>query len=555
MLRFGFVALAVFIGFLLPVVDCNGQDQVPAIRTMSFNIRYGTANDGINRWDVRKEFLIETIQAYSPDLLGTQETLASQRDYLYEKLHGYGVVGVGRDDGKLKGEMAALFYRTDRFEELEQGHFWLSPTPLEVGSKGWDAALPRIASWVKLRDRRDPNASPILFLNAHLDHQGKMARAESTSLIRSKLQELGRECRWIITGDFNADPNDSPYANLFGQKEIDGRNIRDTYRMFRSVVEQAEGTFSSFVESNRNGSRIDWIGCTDEFDVRVAGIDRTARDGRTPSDHFPVFATLRPRSSSSTYSASASSTSSSSTDLRILTYNIHHGEGTDGKTSLERIAKVIRDADADLVALQEVDQGVSRSGSVSQMEAIAAMTGYYAVFAKAIDFGGGEYGQAILSRWPIADKKTIELTQREGRENRIAISADVLSEFGKLRFVGTHFEHAQADLRQAQALFLAKQLESELSGSNSPELCVLAGDLNDTPESMTLAQFQDWHRDPAVNNAGDSLASFPSSAPQTRIDYVMLPPSTPWILQACEVIPEEIASDHRPVLTVIRRKQ
>jgi len=514
MLRFGFVALAVFIGFLLPVVDCNGQDQVPAIRTMSFNIRYGTANDGINRWDLRKEFLIETIQAYSPDLLGTQETLASQRDYLYEKLHGYGVVGVGRDDGKLKGEMAALFYRTDRFEELEQGHFLLSPTPLEVGSKGWDAALPRIASWVKLRDRRDPNASPILFLNAHLDHQGKTARAESTSLIRSKLQELGRECRWIITGDFNADPNDSPYANLFGQKEIDRRNIRDTYRTFRSVVEQAEGTFSSFVESNRNGSRIDWIGCTDEFDVRVAGIDRTARDGRTPSDHFPVFATLRPRSSSS-----------------------------------------FRDADADLVALQAVDQGVSRSGSVSQMEAIAAMTGYYAVFAKAIDFGGGEYGQAILSRWPIADKKTIELTQREGRENRIAISADVLSEFGKLRFVGTHFEHAQADLRQAQALFLAKQLESELSGSNSPELCVLAGDLNDTPESMTLAQFQDWHRDPAVNNAGDSLASFPSSAPQTRIDYVMLAPSTPWILQACEVIPEEIASDHRPVLAVIRRKQ
>lgn len=542
MLRFGFIALALFIGLLLPCVNCDGKDQVPAIRTMSFNIRYGTANDGINRWDLRKEFLIETIRAYSPDLLGTQETLASQRDYLSESLPGYGAVGVGRDDGKLKGEMAALFYRTDRFEEIEQGHFWLSTTPLEVGSKGWDAALPRIATWVKLRDRRDPNATPILFLNAHLDHQGKTARAESTSLIRRKLQELGRECRWIITGDFNADPNESPYANLFGHKEIDGRNIRDTHRAFRPTIEQAEGTFSSFVESNRNGSRIDWIGCTDEFDVRVAGIDRTARDGRTPSDHFPVFATLRPRSSTS------------STDLRILTYNIHHGEGTDGKTSLERIAKVIRDADPDLVALQEVDQGVSRSGSVAQMEAIAAMTGYYGVFAKAIDFGGGEYGQAILSRWPIAEQKTIELTRREGRENRIALSADVLSEFGKLRFVGTHFEHAQADLRQAQASFLAKQLESELTGATSVDLCVLAGDLNDTPESLTLAEFKDWHRDPAVNNAGKSLASFPSSGPETRIDYVMLAPSTPWILQACEVVPEEVASDHRPVLTVIRRK-
>ena len=97
MLRFGFIALALFIGLLLPCVNCNGQDQVPAIRTMSFNIRYGTANDGINRWDLRKEFLIETIQAYSPDLLGTQETLASQRDYLSESLPGYGAVGVGQD--------------------------------------------------------------------------------------------------------------------------------------------------------------------------------------------------------------------------------------------------------------------------------------------------------------------------------------------------------------------------------------------------------------------------------------------------------------------------
>ena len=541
--RFGLMELAVVTSFLLPCVNCIAHDQVPAIRTMSFNIRYGTANDGINRWDLRKDFLIETIQAYSPDLLGTQETLASQRDYLSETLQGYGAVGVGRDDGHLKGEMAALFYRSDRFEELEQGHFWLSPTPLEVGSKGWDAALPRIATWVTLRDRRDPNANPILFLNAHLDNQGHTARAQSTSLIRSKLQELGKEYRWIITGDFNADPKDPPYANLFGHKEIDGRNIRDTHRTFKPAIEQAEGTFSSFVENNRNGSRIDWIGCTEEFDVRVAGIDRTARNGRTPSDHFPVFATLRPRSSSS------------STDLRILTYNIHHGEGTDGKTSLERIAKVLRDADPDLVALQEVDQGVTRSGSVAQMEAIAAMTGYYAVFAKAIDFGGGDYGQAILSRWPITGKNTIELTHREGRESRIALSVDVLSEFGKLRIVGTHFEHAQADLRQAQAAFLAKQLESELAGANDPELCVLAGDLNDTPESLTLAHFKEWRRDPAVSNAGNSLASFPSSAPETRIDYLLLAPSTPWSLHSCEVIPEAIASDHRPVVAVIRRKE
>ena len=132
------------------------QDLASTIRVMSFNIRYGTANDGVNRWDLRKEFLVETIQVYSPDLLGTQETLAGQRDFLEATLSGYGVVGVGRDDGQAKGEMAALFYRKARFEEVKHGHFWLSETPEKVGSKGWDAALPRISSCVLLKDLSDP---------------------------------------------------------------------------------------------------------------------------------------------------------------------------------------------------------------------------------------------------------------------------------------------------------------------------------------------------------------------------------------------------------------
>ena len=150
--------------------SCLGQ-SVDLVRVMSFNIRYGTANDGINRWDLRKEFLVETIRNFDPDLLGTQETLASQKDYLAQAFPQYEAVAAGRDDGKLAGEMAALFYRRDRFEPIEQGHFWLSQSPATVGSKGWDAALPRVATWVKLKDLRSPDAKPILFLNAHLDHK------------------------------------------------------------------------------------------------------------------------------------------------------------------------------------------------------------------------------------------------------------------------------------------------------------------------------------------------------------------------------------------------
>ena len=140
----------------LGVVSEARCDTPELVRVMSFNIRYGTANDGINRWELRKEFLVDTIRDFDPDLLGTQETLASQRDYLADALKSYAVVAAGRDDGKQAGEMAALYYRKDRFEAIDEGHFWLSETPEKVGSKGWDAALPRIATWVKLKDLRSP---------------------------------------------------------------------------------------------------------------------------------------------------------------------------------------------------------------------------------------------------------------------------------------------------------------------------------------------------------------------------------------------------------------
>ena len=265
------------------------------IRVMSFNIRYGTANDGVNRWENRRDFLSDTIVRFSPDLLGTQETLAFQRDYLLEQLSGFETVAAGRDDGNEAGEMAALYYRRDRFESLDSGHFWLSETPDQVGSKGWDAALPRIATWVKLRDRKATDASPILFLNTHFDHKGRKARAESASLIRAKLQEIGAECRWIVTGDFNADPKDVTYANLFSPGETPTRRLTDTLRVVQPTPQSHEGTFSGFDAKQVGGPRIDWIGCSEHFEVQAAEIVRDAIDGRTPSDHFPVTSVILPK--------------------------------------------------------------------------------------------------------------------------------------------------------------------------------------------------------------------------------------------------------------------
>jgi len=279
------------IALLVSALGTSTTDSAP-IKVMSYNIRYGTANDGDNHWNKRKTFLLDVIKAFNPDLLGTQETLAFQREYLEKELSGYASFGVGRDDGKLKGEMAALFYRSDRFDKLDGGHFWLSTTPDKVGSKGWDAALPRIATWVKLKDRREPHAKPLLFMNTHFDHQGKQARRQAASLIRQKLEELGKGCDVIITGDFNAGEASEPYSALFSDQEGKKSIVRDAYRAVHPSRTKEEGTFNGFKKDAIHGDRIDWIGFSKGFQARDAAIDHTVRDGKVASDHFAVHVTL-----------------------------------------------------------------------------------------------------------------------------------------------------------------------------------------------------------------------------------------------------------------------
>lgn len=261
------------------------------LQVMSFNIRYGSANDGENRWDRRKEFVVETIKAFDPDLLGTQETEASQRDFLKEQLTGYACSGVGRDDGEEQGEMMALYYKRERFEPLDGGHFWLSETPQQVGSKSWDTSLPRMCTWVKLRDKQAAERRPILFLNTHFDHRGPVARSRSASLIRRLASELGADCDIVLTGDFNAAVDSEPYRELVTAEPAETRFI-DTYAVAPPEDDAGQATFSGFRPSVVEGNRIDWILVRGDWQVVSAAIDRTARDGRTPSDHYPVQAIL-----------------------------------------------------------------------------------------------------------------------------------------------------------------------------------------------------------------------------------------------------------------------
>jgi endonuclease/exonuclease/phosphatase family metal-dependent hydrolase len=288
-LRIIWTVLGSWLFTLAGVADAG---SAPTVKVMSFNIRYGTARDGENHWDKRKEFLVDTIKAFDPDLLGTQETLAFQRDFLAAKLPGYAVYAAGRDDGKEKGEMAALYYRKDRFAKTGGGHFWLSAAPDQPGSKGWDAALPRVVTWVKLTDRKAPQAKPILFINTHFDHMGKQARVESARLLRQQVLKLGAGCSVIVTGDFNAAEGSEPYTVLFSAQNGSDAPVIDTYRAAHPQRAKDEGTFSGFEPGATTGPRIDWIGCSRDWSVKSAGIDRTTKDGRTPSDHYPVTAVL-----------------------------------------------------------------------------------------------------------------------------------------------------------------------------------------------------------------------------------------------------------------------
>ncbi len=259
-----------------------------AMRVMTFNIRYGTADDGADSWNQRKDLVVETIRAFQPDLLGTQEVLAMQADYLSEQLTDYTLVGVGRDDGQRRGEFSAILYKTKRFEALESGTFWLSETIDVPGSKSWDSSLPRIVTWVKLRDR-EAGGREICYLNTHWDHRGVQARVEAGGIMRRWLDEHARGLPTIVTGDFNVNEGHQGLMTVLA-KDRDPALV-DVYRAVHPESQADESTAHGFTGRKR-GRRIDFILATPTWRPVDASIDHTNREGHYPSDHYPVTAVL-----------------------------------------------------------------------------------------------------------------------------------------------------------------------------------------------------------------------------------------------------------------------
>ncbi|MBI1904523.1 MAG: endonuclease/exonuclease/phosphatase family protein [Planctomycetia bacterium] len=258
------------------------------LRVMSFNIRYGTAPDGDNAWTKRREMVVRTIADFGPDLLGVQEALDFQIDYLAEKLKGYETLGVGRDDGKSEGEFSSVFYKTERFEKLDGGTFWLSQTPDKPGSKSWDSSLPRVVTWVKLKEKK--RNAELHFFNTHFDHRGREARRRGAELLRKRIDALGAKASVIVTGDFNCAEDDKPHSILVGKDDA-APKLTDSFRRAHPERGQDEATFHGFTGVKR-GARIDWILHTADWKTKESAIERREFEGRYPSDHYPVTAVL-----------------------------------------------------------------------------------------------------------------------------------------------------------------------------------------------------------------------------------------------------------------------
>lgn len=265
---------------LLPVW-IGAMMEKPELKVMTFNLRYANEADGDNAWPKRKDALIALIKKHDPDVLGIQEGLVGQVDELRQAMRSHAVVGVGRDDGLRKGEYSAIFYRRERFGLREGGTRWISETPEVAGSKGPGTTLPRIFSWGEFFLAE---GGRVLLLNVHLDHQSAPARlmgAQQMAAFVAARPGLSA----IITGDFNSSFGDGPIEHLLGQKFTANKPASGPL-----------GTFKNFKPEQTEGTMIDFIFTSPEWETLSVEIDRTLTpEGRTPSDHFPVIARLRLR--------------------------------------------------------------------------------------------------------------------------------------------------------------------------------------------------------------------------------------------------------------------
>jgi len=277
--------LIILLTALPGVFSCN-SDTGDIIKVITFNIRYDNPRDSINAWPNRKEIVISFLKEEKPDLFGLQEALWHQYAAIDSALNGYVSVGVGRDDGQKKGEMNPLFVNAGRFEIVTGNTFWLSETPGIPGTKGWGASLPRIVTWVELKEKG--SREKLYYFNTHFAHDSDSARVMSAGILLNEVRKIAGDNRFVITGDFNMTPDSRAYAILTEA----GRNnplILDSYTITETPPAGPVPTFNGWSDTPR-GNRIDYVFVKNG--MKVKGISTLVRK-KGPvfiSDHWPVMA-------------------------------------------------------------------------------------------------------------------------------------------------------------------------------------------------------------------------------------------------------------------------
>jgi endonuclease/exonuclease/phosphatase family metal-dependent hydrolase len=250
------------------------------------------------------------------------------------------------------------------------------------------------------------------------------------------------------------------------------------------------------------------------------------------------------------------------TEIRVVSYNIHHGQGVDGKFDLPRIAKVMLAEKPDIIALQEVDQKTRRASGVDQPAELARLTGMEVVFGRNIDFEGGGYGTAVLTKLPVRSHESVKLksyyppTATNPEQRGVQVVELGPKDGPGLLFLCTHLDaRPPIDERMNSALTI-----NELIKKRGNELAIIAGDFNATPESREIQEFaKEWaiagesDGESAKPQAAESIHTFPVGKPDRRLDYVMYRPADRWQVVEVRVLDEAVASDHRALLTVLRR--
>jgi len=277
------------IAFLLAVSGwaiqtAPAQTGCSELRVMTFNIRYGTAADGEDHWSKRRDQVFELLGRHQPTVIGLQEALRFQIDEILAALPSYSSIGVGRDDGKTAGEHAAILYRTDRLMIERQANFWFSDTPEVPGSKHWGNQITRMCTWARFVDRVSGKA--VYVYNLHLDHISQPSRERSARLLLEQIRSRDYQDPVVVTGDFNAGESNPAVRALTS----DTMRFMDSFRMLYADATDV-GTFNGF-KGNRAGEKIDYVLVTPSIQVKEAAIVRDSREGRMPSDHFPVTAVV-----------------------------------------------------------------------------------------------------------------------------------------------------------------------------------------------------------------------------------------------------------------------